>query len=54
MESFLFVLGAGIEPACLSARDFKSLVATSYTTRALHNGGNNSMGRRQNQVCQRR
>ena len=26
---------AGLEPACLSARDFKSLVATCYTTAAV-------------------
>ena len=25
---------AGIEPACLAARDFKSLVSTDFTTRA--------------------
>ena len=29
---------AGIEPACLTARDFKSLVSTDFTTRAVHCG----------------
>lgn len=30
------VLRAGIEPACLAARDFKSLVSTYFTTVANH------------------
>ena len=31
----LVVLGAGLEPAHLAARDFKSLVSTNFTIRAL-------------------
>ena len=31
----ILVLGAGIEPAHLAARDFKSLVSTYFTIRAL-------------------
>ena len=30
------VLRAGIEPACLAARDFKSLVSTYFTTIAFN------------------
>ena len=31
----IVVLGAGIEPAHLAARDFKSLVSTYFTIRAI-------------------
>jgi len=36
-KSFKLVPGAGVEPACRNypARDFKSLVSTSFTTRAV-------------------
>ena len=30
------VPGAGLEPARLATRDFKSLVSTDFTTRAMH------------------
>ena len=30
------VPGAGLEPARLATRDFKSLVSTDFTTRAVH------------------
>jgi hypothetical protein len=32
---YCLVLGAGIEPAHLAARDFKSLVSTYFTIRAM-------------------
>ena len=33
-ESQILVPGAGLEPACLAAIDFKSIVDTNFTTRA--------------------
>ena len=34
-KPLIVVLGAGVEPAHLAARDFKSLVSTNFTIRAL-------------------
>ena len=34
MRNGILVPGTGIEPVCLAARDFKSLVSTNFTTRA--------------------
>ncbi len=34
MRKGFLVPGTGIEPVCLAARDFKSLVSTNFTTRA--------------------
>ena len=36
LEFYKMVPGAGLEPARFSARDFKSLVSTNSTTRALY------------------
>ena len=35
IEDYHVVPGTGIEPVCLAARDFKSLVSTNFTIRAF-------------------
>ncbi len=35
VENYHVVPGTGIEPVCLTARDFKSLVSTNFTIRAF-------------------